>query len=242
LFQRIVPLRELLIAGDLRPLYVAWLACAGDEAQEPPVPTGLKDLPPAVEALAEFYAVDGDLLAAAAERSQAATEPVDRQESVEMWLSRLKVEELRELAARLLGDDAAAGRAETLARMREETRAPTWPLTPPSRTMEDLRDRAEELREERLGREEQARQAARSKRLVAMAANPKQAIADIEALIANRSTADYEKAAQGLADLREALGPPHGPRETRAIAARIRRKNPRLNRLVAALRKHDLLD
>ena len=44
-------LRELLIAGDLRPLYLAWLACAYEDDLEPPVPAGLKKLGPSLEAM-----------------------------------------------------------------------------------------------------------------------------------------------------------------------------------------------
>ena len=44
----IAPIRESLIGGDLRPLYLAWLACGyEDEATEPPVPAGLATLTPA---------------------------------------------------------------------------------------------------------------------------------------------------------------------------------------------------
>lgn len=74
----IAPVRELLIGGDLRPLYVAWLACNGDdEALEPPVPAGLGKLTPALKALAKFYEVSLDLIAAA-RGVRAAVAPSDR--------------------------------------------------------------------------------------------------------------------------------------------------------------------
>src|SRR5438874_1180233 len=48
----IAPVREELIGGDLRALYLAWLACPGDEESlEPPVPAGLGKLTPALEAM-----------------------------------------------------------------------------------------------------------------------------------------------------------------------------------------------
>lgn len=57
------------LKADLRPLYLGWLAGAGelpDDEAEPEVPTGLSTLSPAQQALAEFLEVDPDRLAAAA--------------------------------------------------------------------------------------------------------------------------------------------------------------------------------
>ena len=55
---KLVPLREMLLSGDLRPLYLAWLACACDEdSTEPPIPAGLGQTDRALEALAEFYEI-----------------------------------------------------------------------------------------------------------------------------------------------------------------------------------------
>ncbi len=45
-----------------------------------------------------------------------------------------------------------------------------------------------------------------------------------------------------LEDLREALGPEAGAARARAVAEKLRRANPRLHRLIGALRKHGLLD
>jgi len=57
------------LKADLRPLYLGWLAGAGelpDDEAEPEVPAGLSALSPAQWALAEFLEVDPDRLAAAA--------------------------------------------------------------------------------------------------------------------------------------------------------------------------------
>lgn len=70
--QRLAPLRDELLRGDLRPLYLGWLASAdelGDDAKEPDVPPGLSDLTPPQQALVEFIEIDPDMLAAAAARS-----------------------------------------------------------------------------------------------------------------------------------------------------------------------------
>jgi hypothetical protein len=70
--ERLLPLRAEVLKGDLRPLYLANLAVAGDinhdpeEWQEPPVPAGLDQLTAAQTVLAEFYGLGEALVAAAA--------------------------------------------------------------------------------------------------------------------------------------------------------------------------------
>ena len=67
---RLLPLREELMRGDLRPVYLAWLLAAQhddveEEAVEPPVPPGLAALTSAQKALVGFLNIDRDLIAAA---------------------------------------------------------------------------------------------------------------------------------------------------------------------------------
>jgi hypothetical protein len=66
--RRLAPPRDELLRGDLRPLYLGWLAGSDglDEgAREPEVPPGLAKLSPPQQALVEFLEVDPDMLAAA---------------------------------------------------------------------------------------------------------------------------------------------------------------------------------
>jgi len=81
---RLAPLRDELLRGDLRPLYLGWLASAGefdDDVLEPEPPAGLSDLTPAQRALTEFIEIDPDLLAAAASGSPRATPNDSAQEA-----------------------------------------------------------------------------------------------------------------------------------------------------------------
>src|SRR5690606_16927294 len=78
---RLRPVRDELMQGDLRPLYLCWLIWlynvviddVEDTTVEPPVPDGLGQLSPAQEALVEFLRIDHDLLAVAAECSKPLT-------------------------------------------------------------------------------------------------------------------------------------------------------------------------
>lgn len=78
LLSAIVGVRAELAGGDLRPLYLAWLATYGswerdedvfdrdaDNDLEPPVPPGLSTLTAAQRALADFLRLDDDLIAIA---------------------------------------------------------------------------------------------------------------------------------------------------------------------------------
>jgi len=243
LLPEIAPVREQLIGGDLRALYLAWLACACDEQSlEPPVPAGLDKLTPALEAMATFYEVSQDLIAAAAQRSPPAPKAADAGRRLKDWIARQSQDDLRELTERLLLGDAARTRAETLSRVRDEMRSATWPLAEPTRTLAQLQELVGAVRGQRLQREEQARDKARRKRLASIAADPAKTIAAAEKLANMRSVESYEQAAEQLADLREALGPELGPARALAMAEKLRRENPRLHRLIGALRSRGLLD
>jgi hypothetical protein len=77
---RLLPLRDELLRGDLRALYLGWLAgvCrheVADDAVEPPPPPGLARLTGAQQSLAEFLDIDVDLVTAACAAEQ--EKPVD---------------------------------------------------------------------------------------------------------------------------------------------------------------------
>ncbi|HEX5164561.1 MAG TPA: hypothetical protein VFV93_04125, partial [Thermomicrobiales bacterium] len=70
----LLPLRSELAGGDLRALYLGWLAGAeagmlDDDETEQPVPPGLNQLSAALKSLAEFLSISEDTLAIAATRS-----------------------------------------------------------------------------------------------------------------------------------------------------------------------------
>ncbi len=104
---RLIPLRDELLRGDLRPLYLGWLAgvSAGEvddeNAIEPPVPQGMAQLSGAQQALAEFLEIDPDLLAASAMGSPALAE-LGSDGSIDMWLTTLPVDEMRVILKLLL--------------------------------------------------------------------------------------------------------------------------------------------
>jgi hypothetical protein len=73
---QLAPLREQLLQGDTRMLYLAWLKVISmdeeewEDEPEPPVPAGLKQLNASLQAFAEFFEIDPHLISAAAEASK----------------------------------------------------------------------------------------------------------------------------------------------------------------------------
>jgi hypothetical protein len=149
----IVGVRAELAAGDLRPLYLAWLAAYGawerdedafdrdaDDDLEPPVPPGLGSLTAPQRALADFLRLDDDLLAIAA-RTSAPLEKIDDDPGdLAAWVTRLPVAEKNQFLARVVQGEAARVRMELLRGFRGDT-APTIPV-PTRRTVADLLDAA----------------------------------------------------------------------------------------------------
>ncbi|HEX7659741.1 MAG TPA: hypothetical protein VF444_09685 [Pseudonocardiaceae bacterium] len=153
----IAGVRTELAVGDLRPLYLAWLAGYGawerdedafdreaDDEWEPPVPAGLATLTASQRALANFLRLDGDLLAVAARTSPPLPEITDDPGALAGWATNLPVSEKDRLLARVILGEAEIVRLEMLGRFRDEHIA-TVPAAP-RRTVADLLDAVARLR------------------------------------------------------------------------------------------------
>lgn len=223
LLATIVGVRAELAAGDLRPLYLAWLAAYGawerdedvfdrdaDDDLEPPVPPGLDRLTAAQRALADFLRLDDDLLTTAAQASPPLDETADDPDDLAAWVTRLPVAEKDRLLARVVQGETARVRMELLRRFRGDT-VPIIPA-PARRTVADLLDntaRRRADRERRLAaqhaddeaRRERAFALARDRRLERLAEEEDTAWSRVDELIATRKPADYDAAVTLLTDL-----------------------------------------
>jgi hypothetical protein len=111
---RMMSLREQILQGDYRCLYLAWLkAVTLDEPEvaraepEPPVPAGMKELSGSLQAFIEIMEVDPHLIAAAAEASP---EPVVVPEAhLKAALATLSREECEQFLWRTLQCEAQVG-------------------------------------------------------------------------------------------------------------------------------------
>jgi hypothetical protein len=254
-----VQIRETLIAGDLRGLYLLWLCAADDdyndpdETIEPPVPHGMAELPGQSENLLTFFGLDTLLLKAAAEGVENEPGGVSQDKRLEDWVRSLSVEQSKTLLARFLVEDSQAIKMETLAEIREAQPPISWPTTDKKRTFSQLLEigkvlRSEETRIRQREADAKAKRDAakaekeRQARMKEMAASPATWLAKAEKLADARGTDNYKAAADILADLREAVGGEEGNKLARRHAAHLAKKYPTLNQLKSSLRKCGLLD
>jgi hypothetical protein len=140
----LLPLREDLLRGDFRCLYLGWLASlrhrepddglGGEDELEPPVPPGLARLSAPLKELGAFLRVDDELVkaAAAGQTAGGGKVPADpSRDALARWVGKLPAAEKGELLLRFLTEDDPLLRRELLHRFREEaskkpagTRAP----------------------------------------------------------------------------------------------------------------------
>ena len=215
----LISVRAELARGDLRALYLGWLLGVqtgelDDEGTEPPVPAGLGQLSAALESLAQFLRIDGDLLHVAAQASAPMEEVMPRRAEVHAWIAGLPVTEKNDVLTRLIVDSEQALVAELLQRFLKDQPGGTNQVPGTRRTVGELRDAAEAYTKERrrLEAEKQAREKARREREAALAREkhldgiagrePK-LWAEVDTLIATKQQKNYDQAVKLLVDLRD---------------------------------------
>lgn len=216
--RRLAPLRDELLRGDLRPLYLGWLAGVAegelaDSALEPEVPPNLSALSPPQQALVDFLEVDPDMLAAAMEGSACTPETDPAQEDrIDAWLSEWSPEEMASILKLI-----AQGRgheAERQVRSRHAAWLKIRRLSPASsisrRTVGHLRALARTASGVRLEREatERAKQEARRRQqreaaLKLLMTDVDRHWAAIDTQAQRGSASGYEQAVRALVDLAE---------------------------------------
>ena len=141
--ERLLPLREALIGGDLRPLFLAWLACCYDEdAKVPPIPAGLNELTQPLESLAEFFEIPEALIQAAAVDSSPAPATLDMIKLIRDWVADQSKADLQKLVTASLTNNSAAARAKIIAEIRNAQTTLQWPTTNSTATFGGLRSSA----------------------------------------------------------------------------------------------------
>ena len=212
---RLVPLRDELIRGDQRSLYLGWLAGAAkgevpETTLEPTVPAGLSQLSAAQNALAAFLEIDADIIAAAAIGSADAS---DRPESVDAWLQSLSPDELRSMLKSIVRADRPNPQREVASRYRAWHRQHAPQAAPEARrrSVAELRSLAVPAGEERRRRDALAREQQAAARRTQRDAQLRLLMSDVDkrwlALHqqAERGSASaYEQAVRALSDLAEA--------------------------------------
>ena len=247
----LAPLRADVLGGDLRLFYLLWLSAVEADAvasDEPEPMPGLGPMTGALEAFAEFFDIDRDLVAAAAERAAdpLAGTPVSSK-AVRPVITAMTDPEKTSFLTRLFDGDAHVG-SELRAVVRHRLTSATDAPAVAARTVGDLRARAEAIRQareravaekaaaEQKRREEEAQRARRA-RLDAIVRRGESVWREIETEIERRNAAGYDEAASLLLDL-QAISKEKGTLEDfiRRLQE-IRGRHARKERLIERLAK-----
>ncbi|MHB0876138.1 MAG: hypothetical protein ACYC5O_08850 [Anaerolineae bacterium] len=249
----LLPLRDDLATGDLRALYLGWLAgikteMLDDDATEPPVPAGLGRLSKPLVALTDFLGIDPDLLEVAAESSPEPAEPSSPAD-LDRWLRALPTDEKDALLSRVArGEEALVG-AELRLRSRRET-APPRQAGAGRRTVGELLEAAGNLAEARHQEEarrqaaeearlQRERAAARERHLDDLAARQDELWHQVEALFEAKRAPEYDRAVATLEDLRDIC---RRQQQEAAFATRIAALRERYAKRPAILARLDAVD
>jgi hypothetical protein len=219
----LMPVRNELLAGDLRALYLGWLAGVAeghveDDAVEPPVPPGLSHLSASLAALADFLWVDDELVEAAAAGSCGDAPAGPTPEELAEWVRTLPEADKDAALVRVLRGEGVYLGSELLHRYRAEQLKKDHHSKPAQearrRTAGELRDEWEKCieRDRRRAAEEKAteearqakkRAAQRKKHLDGLEGREESLWKQAEALIAAKLPKKYDEAVTLLADLRD---------------------------------------
>jgi hypothetical protein len=244
----LAPLRAEVLAGDLRLFYLLWLTAVQAEVfeagQPEPMP-GIRPMSASLEAFAEFFGIDSDLVQAAAERSAGAMASTSSEEAVRGIISAMTDTDKTAMLSRLFNGDPYVG-AELRAKVRDRIGSGADATPIGARTVGELRARAnaiglarEEAAAERLAAEHKRRvqeaEKARQARLLAITRRGEGVWREVEAEIERRNATGYDRAVGLLLDLRavaeERDAMPDFDKRLRAIRERHARKQQFVVRL-----------
>ena len=244
----LAPLRAEVLAGDLRLFYLLWLTAVQAEvfeADQPEPMPGIGPMSASLEAFAEFFGIDSDLVQAAAERSTVVMVSAMSAEAVQGIISAMTDADKTTMLSRLFdGDPHVAAELRAKVRDRMASDADASPIV--ARTVGELRARAtaiglarEQAAAENLAAEHKRRvkeaEKARQARLLAIARRGEGVWREVEAEIERCYAAAYDKAAGLLLDL-QAVAKERGTIEDflRRLHA-IREKHVRKERFIERL-------
>jgi hypothetical protein len=245
----LAPLRADLLAGDLRLFSLLWLiqvenGWVPDKATEPA--PGLTELTGPLTALADFLAVDHDLLEAAAGTGTPFLSSEPSPSEVDAFIRNLPEQDKDALLLRLYAGDDPHLSADMRRRCREDHCVCADTVSPP-RTAGELRAAAQRiaedrkrLAEERANAEHRRRQEseakARAKHLLALAERGEGAWREVEDLIVMRNASAYGKAATLLLDLCEITAEASKRESFKTRLAELHCRHARKGQLIARLK------
>jgi len=203
ILDELIPIRQELLNGDFRALYLAWLAAAQfyclDDDVEPPIPNNLNNLSPSLNALISYFELNVNLVQAAAASSQNTDTSND---DLEPLITKLSEDEKNAFLLELLKNEPDLNlklkrKLHSFMPLQEKESLST------QRTVAHLKSFAEQitaLREEKIEKEKQA---ARIKELQLLAKKELLVWQRVDSAIQLRTSKGYDTAAKLLRDLKD---------------------------------------
>ena len=214
---RLSPVRDELLRGDIRSLYIGWLAAVtgesmDDDEMEPLSVNGLGSLTAAQHALAEFLEVDADLLAGAGLGSPAMQNDESLQNEMDEWIDALPRDQVKAVLKQILeGKEQQAERALKNQFTAWRRGLQTDKTEAPRRTVGELRKNGEKALQIRMEKQKRDRKQQEIKRRKEREAYLKKLSSDfpkawrsVRKQIEVGSGRAYDEACQALVDLSEA--------------------------------------
>jgi len=213
----LISIRNDIIAGDYRSLYFAWLHSvengdAGEDEEEPPVPSGLKDLTPGLFALTELLGLSPDILTVAAEVSPSLKETDPKE--LQQWINSLARQEKDTLLFEAVTKRRNNIGTQLFTRFLKERGSIQSKKSDQSRTAKDIFTKAAQIKERRLIQEKLEKEAERLRRekeaaekrsayLQKLRGEVAETWKKIESLTRNSKPSEYAMAVSLLKDLRD---------------------------------------
>ena len=247
-----VQVRDDVLRGDYRALYLAWLMIASctldfleeeleeedEDLTEPRVPPNLQALSPALRNFIDFFGINDDLVTAAAQ-----TSPKVGKNSAKLstYLDQLTESEQRSFLERLLKGEPHLDIA--LANRLRELSGTEKGVLPAGerRTIRQLVTASQSIRQQRLDAERRQAEIIRVKKLEKIAQQQDQLWGRIPALIAQKRANTYEEAVSILKDLRDLAAHQQRLAEFQEKLAAIRSQHPTLQGLHRRLKEARLI-
>jgi hypothetical protein len=221
----LIPLRSDLRAGDLRSLYLGWLAAVesgqvDEDCIEPPVPAGLSNLSAPLQRFAEFMRVDTELIEIAALSSQGSVPQGPSSNELAAWVTALPDAEKDTVVLKLIQGESPHLGNELLRRFWEDrARVAVRSNQAPSRRSkrrtvagllegrntlaEDKRRQAAEIAAKEHERRVREAAVARARYLNSLAGREEELWREVETAISTKQPKEYKRAVSLIGDLRD---------------------------------------
>lgn len=207
---KFLSLREDLMAGDLRLLYLVWLRMAPtleEDAIEPPIPPNLEKLSRPLKSYMDWIELDPNLVEAAA---QASLSHQTADIKLEKWLPALTEAEQQKFLLKLVKREPQVD-LQLISRLKELAGVgkSAASLTPGSRCFSEIQSIADNLTKEKQQKDKKAAQVKRTKYLETLSLTEDQTWQQVLDLIATKQSKSYDEATvllQDLCDLAKSRG------------------------------------